>query len=157
MHERYKWIFAPLCITGLIVIFDRLLKYIITQSDDFFIFGRIIGFALSKNTGIALSIPIPVIISVPATIALFLFIAWRMPCKTIPRRDFIFLAFIFFGGFSNLIDRIFYGYVLDYITVRAFSHEFSFNLADAMIIFGTLALLFRIRGKEQNINEINKL
>jgi len=145
------------CSRGIIFfIFDRLLKHIVTQSDGFFIFGGLIGFALSKNSGIALSIPIPTIVSVPATIALILFIAWRMRRRVIHRRDFIFFALIFFGGISNLIDRIFYGYVLDYITVRAFSHEFSFNIADAMIVFGTFALLFSVRGEERNINEINK-
>lgn len=44
------------------------------------------------------------------------------------------LIFILSGGFSNLLDRILKGYVVDYIDITLFN--FSISLADFLIVFG---------------------
>lgn len=131
---------------GIVVFFiDRFLKYIVTTTDGFFIFGGLAGFVFSKNSGIALSLPLPPIVSIPLTVALLIFIVphWRYQRATIP----FFL--VVYGGVSNLIDRILYGYVTDYATIRLFAHEFSFNLADAMIVSGVLWFLRSPRHREK--------
>ncbi len=47
------------------------------------------------------------------------------------------------GGLSNLFDRIFFGYVIDWI--RVFFLPFSiFNIADLMIFSGLLCLIFHL-------------
>lgn len=51
----------------------------------------------------------------------------------------IWLTLILFGAISNLQDRLFYGYVIDYLELRYFT---VFNLADAMITIGTASLIF---------------
>jgi signal peptidase II len=43
------------------------------------------------------------------------------------------LLFIIFGAISNLVDRLKFGYVIDYIDIKYFT---VFNLADIMIVVG---------------------
>lgn len=51
------------------------------------------------------------------------------------------LTLIFIGGFSNFWDRLLYGFVIDYFV---FLNLWVFNLADLMIYFGAMILIFRI-------------
>ncbi len=54
------------------------------------------------------------------------------------------IILLFAGVIGNLIDRILYGYVRDFIDVISFP---SFNLADAYNTMGMLILLVYFRGK----------
>ncbi|MCL2109059.1 MAG: signal peptidase II [Oscillospiraceae bacterium] len=51
------------------------------------------------------------------------------------------LALILAGGTGNLIDRIFYGYVVDFIDFRIINFPV-FNVADICAVTGSLLLLF---------------
>jgi signal peptidase II len=47
------------------------------------------------------------------------------------------------GALGNLIDRLVYGKVADFIQLHAFGYSFYvFNVADAAITFGVIALLY---------------
>ncbi len=43
------------------------------------------------------------------------------------------------GGISNIIDRIFRGFVIDFIRLKFFG---VFNLADVYIVFGVIMIIF---------------
>ncbi len=47
------------------------------------------------------------------------------------------------GGVGNLIDRLIYGYVIDYIQVDLFNFPI-FNLADILVFIGFVVLIIRI-------------
>ena len=47
------------------------------------------------------------------------------------------------GAIGNLIDRLFRGYVIDFIDIRLFDFP-NFNIADILIVFGSIALLIII-------------
>jgi len=51
------------------------------------------------------------------------------------------LLLIIFGGISNLFDRIYFGYVIDWINISIST----FNIADIMIILGIICLIFRFK------------
>lgn len=51
------------------------------------------------------------------------------------------LAFVFGGTLSNLFDRIFRSYVIDFIDLRIWP---VFNISDVMINIGVILLLYRI-------------
>ena len=62
---------------------------------------------------------------------------------------------LLFGGIlGNLIDRIFYGFVRDFIAVRIFSYNYPiFNIADAAIVIGVILLIIAtIKGDIKNGN-----
>lgn len=58
------------------------------------------------------------------------------------------------GGISNLLDRVFRGYVVDYIDINYLIKYPIFNLADILIVIGVLLiignLLFNKTRKQEN-------
>jgi signal peptidase II len=69
------------------------------------------------------------------------------------RGDVLALALVLGGAAGNIVDRIRYGYVVDYADLHfgTFRPFYIFNLADACITFGVLILLaraFLMREKE---------
>ena len=68
------------------------------------------------------------------------------------------ISFILSGAVGNMIDRIFLGYVRDFLSINLFS--FVFNVADALITFGVIFfLLYLILSivKEQKDKKKNDL
>ena len=53
------------------------------------------------------------------------------------------LILILAGGMSNMIDRIFNGYVIDFIDVNIFNFP-HFNIADISIVVGIIILFITI-------------
>ena len=63
---------------------------------------------------------------------------------------------LLFGGIiGNLIDRILFGYVRDFISVVIFGYYFPiFNIADIAIVVGVLLLIFEtVKGEIKNGNK----
>lgn len=120
-------------VTLLLFTTDRLLKYyaVANNSSDGF-------FVLEKNTGIAFSIPVPQLILPILTIIIILFII-SYSLKYLKTKK-IFLHFstllITTGAISNLIDRLKFGYVIDYFNLKFWP---VFNVADVMIVVGVIA------------------
>ena len=110
------------------------------------ILGTFASLTLSKNPGIAFSLPIPspwkeIVILI--ALAAILWIAFQS------RRDkFLSVAFglIIGGAIGNLLDRIADGYVTDYFAVGRFP---IFNVADSCITIGAvLVILLSLRKKD---------
>ncbi|MCK4904979.1 signal peptidase II [bacterium] len=60
------------------------------------------------------------------------------------------LIFILAGAISNLIDRIIYGFVIDYLLLNKF--PYSFNIADSSILLGVGLIIINIsKCKNQNV------
>jgi len=62
------------------------------------------------------------------------------------RGDILALAMILGGALGNILDRIRFGYVIDYadLHIGAYRPFLIFNIADAAITFGVLLLLARV-------------
>ena len=56
------------------------------------------------------------------------------------------------GSIGNLIDRIFKGYVIDFIDINILDFP-NFNIADISIVPGVIVLLYIILLKSTNDNE----
>lgn len=52
------------------------------------------------------------------------------------------------GGISNLLDRVFRGYVVDYIDINYLIKYPIFNLADIFIVIGVLLIIGNLLFKE---------
>lgn len=105
----------------------------------------IFHFRFAWNTGVAFSFlsqwPSLVVILtflVLTAVALFLFCPKRERLA-----DRIMLAFIFAGGLGNLIDRVIYGAVVDFIEFTFISFPV-FNVADICVVMGTLLFCVRM-------------
>ncbi len=70
-------------------------------------------------------------------------IIWMALCKTKEKIELLALSFILSGALGNVIDRIQFGYVIDFIQVYYGEHYFPvFNIADSAICVGALLLFF---------------
>jgi signal peptidase II len=52
----------------------------------------------------------------------------------------IFLTIIIIGAISNILDRLLFGYVIDYLELKHFT---VFNIADIMISVGTIIIIIK--------------
>jgi signal peptidase II len=112
----------------LLVIVDQITK-LIFSSRDFFL-GPI-HFHEVKNFGLSFSLDFGLIINLSLVVAALAFFLYYFRYR-------VGLYLILAGAISNILDRIYFGYVRDFIDIGLFT----FNLADAFIVMGLVWLLF---------------
>lgn len=139
------------------IFLDQISKYIIRIKGGFYI----------CNSGIAFGINLPEIIFFTFFIVLFLFFIiiskfkyqilnqaqnskfknlvtriWDLICHL----DFgVWICLILAGGISNIIDRLYFSCVIDFIDLGFWP---VFNLADIYITIGAIALMLKMKGKK---------
>ncbi len=65
------------------------------------------------------------------------------------KRNTLAFSFIYSGIIGNLIDRLFRGYVLDFLDFKIFGYDYPvFNFADIFIVCGIILLIIAIIKKE---------
>ena len=68
-------------------------------------------------------------------------------------RNYIAFAMLYAGILGNFIDRLFRGYVIDFLDFKIFNYDFPvFNFADICIVVGTFLVIFAIFRGEDNEN-----
>ena len=142
----------------IVIILDQIIKFIISHNlklyQEIKIINNFFSIYYVKNTGAAFSIlenntSFLIIVSVIFIIVLHNFI--RKEEKISPKSQ-ISIGLILGGVFGNLIDRIVYHSVIDYLFFFLGKHAFPvFNLADIAITVGSALLLINlsIEQKEQ--------
>ncbi len=128
-------------------------KYIIRTKGGFYICNTDLAFGLSPH----------IIISAILLIALFLFI-YNFKFKIINLKSISNLKFqisnyktqskiiallILSGGISNIIDRLYFGCVIDFIDLKFWP---VFNFADIYITLGAILILINHRKNKRKIN-----
>jgi signal peptidase II len=132
-----------------VVSLDRLFKQL-AENNFFFPPVKLIGdfFSLSfaANKYISFSLPISGLGLMIAIIFILAMLAYYFAynLKKGEQKKAAVILLILFGAFSNLFDRFKYGYVVDYLDLKYFT---VFNLADAMIVIGTIALVWLLMKK----------
>lgn len=77
-----------------------------------------------------------------AAIASIVFIVWL--AKTPKQQQMLSIAFALMlsGAVGNLIDRVLFGYVIDFLDFYGFGYRFpAFNVADSMIFIGAALMI----------------
>jgi signal peptidase II len=142
--KKHKKIIYTILLILILVILDQITKIIIFNiGQDFVIIPNILEIERVKNTGGAFGIGqnntttfiITNIIVLGIIIRLIVFQKDKLDKKTL-----ITLLVILSGGFGNLIDRIFRGYVIDFINLFPNIHFPKFNFADIYITIGWIFL-----------------
>jgi signal peptidase II len=138
---RVFWIYGLVIAIG--VALDQWVKYLVETRLDMHVMVDVLPFLAlyrTHNTGIAFSMlewmSGPLLIAI--TVAVIAFVGWLAartePHQTIGRIGF---ALVIAGALGNLIDRVWLGYVVDYVLFHLPNWSFAiFNLADAFITVG---------------------
>ncbi len=130
----------------LVVIGDRVVKgYILNNVAVGEVFGEIpfvCDFLYVKNTGAAFSIlsnniEILSVISVVFLVAVIVYKYVRKPQNALENLS---IALFFSGALGNAIDRIAYGFVVDFISIKWFEFPV-FNVADMAIVTGAVIMV----------------
>lgn len=127
-------------IIGLIIL-DQLLKIFIPKDTN--IINGILKFTYVENTGGAFGIfenNLFAIILINIIILIFISRFMILQKERMTRLTKTGCILVLSGGISNLIDRIFRGYVIDYIDFTQIIQFPIFNLADIMITCGWTCL-----------------
>lgn len=121
-----------------------------------------LNFTLLHNTGAAFSFLADaggwqrIFFTVLAVIASVILVVWLKRLSSSERNTAVALALILGGAVGNLIDRLWLGYVVDFIQVHYQNawHFPAFNIADSAICIGAaLLLVITFRGRETAHNE----
>ncbi len=125
----------------LIVLFDQLTKFIVEKYlyfNQIAVFDNILLFTYVQNRGgawgIFNNIPLLFIILIPIVVIGLLLYVWRSKNKL----EIISICMIIGGALGNYIDRIFRGYVVDFIDFRIWP---VFNVADIFVVIGGVLLI----------------
>lgn len=123
------------------IAFDRVLKGIALGLNPLDVSDSFFSFTFVRNYNIAFSIPLagPYLNWVIGAIIMLLLYYVIEFYREGREKEFFFLLAVIFGAISNLYDRLNYGYVVDYLSVRYFT---VFNIADAMIVLGVIFFIF---------------
>ncbi len=142
MKNKIKVLY--LIIIGLVLVFfDQFCKFIVVNylpQDGFFVLNNNFGIAQFQNSGIAFGFPMPKVIMylVIFLVLYFLLQKFQQELKNMNFLILFSLMLVIAGAFSNLIDRIYRGFVVDYIHLFNLS---VLNLADFYIIIGIIIMI----------------
>lgn len=134
--------------TSILILLDQLVKLIISNKvilnnsiniiPDFFSITNV------KNIGAAFSILSGnrIFLIIVAFVALYLIYNYFIKDKELKNIEVITYCLLISGIIGNLIDRIIFGYVVDYFEFVIFNYNFPiFNLADIFIMIGCFLLI----------------
>lgn len=90
----------------------------------------------------------PLIITAAAIIILSIFMLTAHEFKVSKTMQFS-LVLIVSGTLSNMFDRVFYGYVMDWLRIPIFTNSSSFNFADIVATVGVIILISKMLYSEK--------
>ncbi len=121
-----------------LILIDQITK-LIFSSRDFFV--GYLHVHLVKNYGLGFSLNfglLPNLIIISAALLFFIYYYFTHETQLSWLGKIIFVL-ILSGAISNIIDRLYLGFVRDFLDLGL---GFTFNLADAMIAIGLVAIVF---------------
>ncbi len=143
-------IFLSLAITFVIVILDRSTKlffsYLLSANESWPVIRNVFHMTLVHNTGIAFGLfknqgIVFIIISLIAIILLiFNLYYYHQNNEALSQSYIVAFSLILGGAIGNLIDRLCYGYVIDFIDFRIWP---VFNIADSAITIGAVIIAIK--------------
>ena len=154
-----------LWLTLLLLIIDQVTKHLVTSSMDLYDSINVLPFfniTYVHNPGAAFSFLADQggwqrwFFTAIATIASIIFVIWL--AKTPKQNKLLCIAFamLLSGAFGNLIDRVLFGYVIDFLDFYwNANHWPAFNVADSAIFIGAALMIIDSFTSSENNNEID--
>jgi len=141
MKKKSRFLINTIFLTLPFILVDSFTKiYAIREKDNIYCMIKdVFCFKYRENTGIAFSIPIPILIITILNI-LLLGLILKLANDELKKNRFTLVAIslIVAGGIGNLIDRFARGFVVDFISIFNFP---IFNVADICISLGVLIII----------------
>ncbi|MFC1598676.1 signal peptidase II [Patescibacteria group bacterium] len=145
MRLRFgQQILIVIIVSLLVFVSESIIKYYLILNkipEQGFYFFKFLQIGFYPNQYIAFGLPLPqafTIILVILILIILSFIWWKSLIKK-NIWQFSGISIIILGALSNLLDRLTYGYVIDYLNIFIWP---VFNFADVMIVVGVLLYLF---------------
>lgn len=146
MMNRLGKISIYLC-TIMLVCVDQIAKILVVNNLNKFpmqVIKNFINFNYCENRGVAFSIGngnVFLFIILNIILICGLIIYYEKNKKEFNKFSKYSIALVIGGGCSNLLDRIFRGYVVDFIDISELFNFPVFNIADIFIVLGVISLL----------------
>lgn len=132
----------------ILIIIDVIIKVIVDKCmniyDTIKIIPNFFNIMYVRNTGAAFSIMenSRVLFIVIGMIAIYLIWRFFIKDKQLNNYYIVIYSMLIAGIIGNMIDRILYGYVIDYLSFNIFGYSFPiFNLADTFIVVSIIMLI----------------
>ena len=132
----------------ILIVIDYISKIIVSNyislNTNIPIIGNFLRLTYVRNTGAAFSMfsnytYILAIISILVILLIFYYVYRK---DHVSGFDALCYGLLLGGATGNLIDRLIYGYVVDFISVKIFNYNFPvFNLADSFIVIAFILLI----------------
>lgn len=131
----------------ILLIIDQIIKIYINSSmilnQTIILIKNFLNITYVHNTGAAFSLFMDKtwLLIIIGIIVLVSFSIYLYKLKDINDFDKYIYSLLYGGILGNLLDRIIYGYVIDYISLNIFGYYFPiFNFADMCIVIGVLLM-----------------
>ena len=150
MTNKNKYIFISLFGLGLIGI-DILTK-ILFEGKSIVLIKNFLTLESTHNYGAGLGILSgkTVLLIVLTIVFLLIFVLYDIFAKNKNKLYVIAFSFILGGAIGNLIDRIFLGYVRDFIHINLNIMPYYFNFADVFLTVGVILFIIEILFKREH-------
>lgn len=154
LKNKTIYIIALICI-----ILDQIVKIILINNVPLFeripIINNFFFLTNVRNEGAAWSILSgnTYILILTGFLVIYLLYRFFIKGSSLKNIDKVIYGVLYGGIIGNLIDRIFRGYVIDYLDFIIFKYDFPvFNLADIMIVVAMFLFAITILRGEENAN-----
>ena len=156
MKDKYAKL---LIIIFLILWLDQFSKLLITKTlylgENLSIIKNFLNITFYANTGAAFGIfSKSRIFLITTSLILLIYLIFELKKNINKKLMPIFLTFIISGLLGNLIDRIFRGYIIDFISMKIFNPVF--NISDTFITIGCISIIIIMLKEEVNANKNRK-
>ena len=137
-------IILSIILLGIDLITKALVVRFTTYNESIIVIKNFFRITYVKNTGAAFSFfddkgIFVIIISCLIILALVCYLIRHKPTKKI---EMVAYMLIISGAFGNFLNRIFLGYVIDFIDIVIFGYDYPiFNVADIYIVVGVFLLI----------------
>lgn len=144
----------------MLIVFDQIIKYLIVKNfsigEEKILIDNFLKFIYIRNTGAAFGILSGnIVFLIGISLLLIFYIVKEMKKNIDNNLSLLSFSLILGGAVGNLIDRIFRGYVVDFISFTLFKRKMSiFNIADMYITIGVILLIYIVlkEGKYERVS-----
>ena len=139
------------------IVSKQLVSHFLVEGESIVIIPKFFSLTFAKNTGVAFSMleGMNIFIVIVTIIVIWCIIRYILHSSYL-FYEVVGYSFIIGGAIGNLIDRIIYGYVIDFFDFNILGYDFPvFNIADSAIVIGVILIVIFSFKKGDVKNEIN--